>query len=335
MVELSIIIVNYRTPKLVVDCLNSIYRFPSSANYEIMVVDNLSADESEKEIRTKFPTVRWIQMSYNAGFARANNAAIKQANGNIVLLLNSDTLVENDAIANCVHSFKNSKYLACGVQLHNEDGSPQISGNYFMVGGLNNLLPLPYVGSLVKYLGQLVQVKKPNIPNSNQEMEVDWINGAFLMVKKDAIEQVGLMDEDFFLYAEEAEWCSRIQKVGKLVLYGQYKVIHLQGESSGVVFGASGKGYSNLFDRRGLQIMLSNFVRIRKQLGVLWFLFHFLVYFGTIPVFLVAGIVNILVQPRKAGTITSSFIGFVRNILIIARHIPLILFNRPHFYKVL
>jgi GT2 family glycosyltransferase len=91
--------------------------------------------------------------------------------------------------------------------------------------------------------------------------------------KNAAIEKAGLMDEDFFLYSEEAEWCSRLCKVGNFVFMVICMLYNLQGETSAQAFNSSDKGYYNLYDRKGLQIMLSNFVRIRKQFGVGWFLF--------------------------------------------------------------
>ena len=144
-----------------------------------------------------------------------------------------------------------SAYVACGVQLVNPDRTPQISGSYFVRGGMNHLLPLPYLGALVKRAGRVLGAKVPNVPNARSLVEVDWINGAFLMVKKEAITLAGLMDEDFFLYAEEIEWCSRLRKLGKLALYGQYRVVHIQGASANESFGSYGKGYYNLYGPEG------------------------------------------------------------------------------------
>ena len=233
---ITIIIVNYKTPQLTVNCLRSVYDQTANISFEVIVVDNASGDNSREIILAAFPQVRSLQMNYNAGFARANNEAIRQSNSEAVLLLNSDTINENNAVGTSFKLFRSSEYVACGVQLLHPDRTPQISGNYFMKGGLNNLLPLPYTGAFLKWLGDLMSVKKPNIPSADSKVEVDWINGAFLMVKRTAIDKAGLMDEDFFLYAEEAEWCSRLKKVGKLCIYGQFNVIHLQGESANKMF---------------------------------------------------------------------------------------------------
>jgi len=331
---LSIIIVNYKTPQLLANCLQTIYD-NTHIDFEVIVVDNASGDNSRALITAGFPQVRWIQLSYNAGFARANNEGIRQANGQAVLLLNSDTLVEDQAIEKCYQLFMVSEYVACGVQLLNADRTPQISGNYFMKGGLNYLLPLPYVGSLVKWMGNLVKVKKPHIPEATGVAEVDWINGAYLMVKMAAIEKAGLMDEDFFLYSEEAEWCSRLKKTGRLCIYGQLHVVHLQGETANETFGSSGKGYVNLYDRKGLQIMLSNFVRIRKQFGVGWFLFQLVCYTLTVPVFFIAGFFGHLFRLHNPFQDFPRAVRFARNVGELWRYLRIIISNKPYFYKVL
>ena len=274
-------------------------------------------------------------MSYNAGFARANNEGIRQAKGDAVLLLNPDTICTDDSVLNCYHQFAASDYAACGLQLVNADGTPQISGNYAMTGGLNYLLPLPYVGVVIKWMATLFKVQKPNVPDTKITVEVDWINGAFLMVKKETIKKAGLLDEDFFLYAEEAEWCSRLKRVGKLCIYGRYSVIHLQGEVSNDAFNSTGKGYYNLYDKRGLQIILSNLVRIRKQFGVGWFLFILLVYTFTIPLFLIVGCLHQLYLFKTSLHVFTRWKGFTKNVFYVWRKSEIIIAGKPYFFKVL
>jgi len=327
---LSIIIVNYNSIELIKDCIASAYQFTNNLDFEILVVDN--SDSKKDEILNDFPYVRWIHMNYNAGFARANNEGIRQAKGEVILLMNPDTLVQDNAIELCFKRFVSSSYPGCGVQLLNPDGTPQISGNFFITGGVNNLLPLPFFGKLLKWLGTTLKVKKTNVPEAEGEQEVDWVNGAFLMVKKAAIEKAGLLDEDFFLYAEEIEWCSRLRKQGPLCIYGDLHIIHLQGETANETFGSSGKGYYNLFDKKGRQILLSNFVRIRKQYGVLWFLFHLLIYVIEIPFFLCIVLIQTIIgtKVRYNGT---HFFGYVRNLFFLLSQALTIIRNKPHFYK--
>lgn len=333
--SLSIIIVNYKTPELLINCLHSVYKQTRDIDFEVIVVDNNSQDESQKKIISLFPQVIWLQLDYNAGFARANNAGIRISSGDAVLLLNSDTINVENAIADCYRKFYSSPFIACGVQLLNYDGTPQISGNHFMPGSLNNLLPLPYVGNILKWLGIVFKIDKPHLPDSQNEVEVDWINGAFLMVKKSTFEKAGLMDEDFFLYAEEAEWCWRLKKTGRLVIYGQYKLIHLQGATSNTAFKSEGKGYYNLYDRKGLQIMLSNFVRIRKQIGSGWFLFHLIVYTFTIPVIFISDLFRIIFTFRNPQPYLTRLRGFTTNVIKVWSYFWIILRNRPFFYRIL
>jgi GT2 family glycosyltransferase len=336
-IQLSIVIVNYKTPSLVIDCLATIERETSGIDYEVIVVDNDSGDCSGDLVLKAFPSVRWIDMGYNAGFARANNAGIRLSNGGIVLLLNPDTLIEDRAISGCYELLSASSYIACGVQLLNPDRSPQISGNFFMKGGLNYLLPLPYLGPLVKGVGGLLRVATPHVPDAGALVEVDWVNGAYLMVKREAIDLGGLLDEDFFLYAEEAEWCSRLRRLGKICIYGQFHVVHLEGASANSTFGAEGKGYYDLYDRKGLQIMLSNFVRIRKQFGIGWFLVQMCFYWLDIPVFGAGLLLSGLTRGGGNGRRYSWAMlrGFCWNVGYITARSGTIIRNKPYFYKVL
>lgn len=329
---LSIIIVNYHSATLIVEALDS-FLPESGIGAEVIVVDNDSGQEEINLIVSKYPEVSVLQMGYNAGFARANNAGIKAAKGDAVLLLNPDTLAPGKPIDKCYKDFIASPYIACGVQLLNIDGSPQISGNYFMTGGLNHLLPLPVIGAFLKWIGQLGGVKKTNLPDSDTLMEVDWINGAFLMVKQSAIQKAGLLDEDFFLYAEEIEWCARLGKIGKLCVFGQHKVTHLQGETANQKFGSSGKGYYNLYDKKGLQILVSNFLRIRKQFGLFWFGVHLLVFLLEIPVLAFLSLISGFFRTRKFPW--SLFTGYVNNMGALLKLAPRMAGNRPYFYKML
>src|ERR1043165_6964082 len=121
--SISIIIVNYKTPALLVDCLRTVFTGRQTIPTEVIVVDNASGDNSREVITAAFPQVKWIQLNYNAGFARGNNEGIRQSTGDVVLLLNSDTLNEDNAVEHCYRQFIASDYVACGVQLLNADRS--------------------------------------------------------------------------------------------------------------------------------------------------------------------------------------------------------------------
>jgi GT2 family glycosyltransferase len=334
-VNLSIIIINYKSLDLIRDCLRSVYTSNPSISFEIIVVNNDDLRDTYNPLLSEFPDIRWVGMHYNAGFARANNEGIRQAEAETVLILNPDTIIPPNALDDSYRSFIASDYVACGVQLLNEDSTPQISGNYFVLGGLNYLLPLPYTGKFIKALGNLFSVKAPHVADADALIEVDWINGAFLMVKQSAIRTAGLMDEDFFLYAEEAEWCSRLKKVGKLCIFGNVKVFHLQGISSNEAFSSAGKGYYNLSDKKGKQIILSNLVRIRKQYGLFWFFFDLCIYSITIPISFIGNLISLLFPKSRRTYSFSEWAGFSRNMVYIWSKTPRIIVNRPYFYKAL
>jgi len=333
--KLSIIIVNYKSARFIADCLQSALQFPSAQSFEWIVVDNDSKDNSRELLTTQFPFIHWVDMGYNAGFARANNEGIRRSTAPVVLLLNPDTLVLDNAIELCLEKFVNSAYAACGVQMLNPDLTNQISGSTFMKGGLNHLLPIPYWGGLLKGVALLLNTRKPSIEVAASEEKVDWISGAYLMVKKEAIAKTGLMDEDFFLYAEEVEWCSRLQKAGDLCLFGKFHIVHILGEVISDAAKSKDKNYTNLFDKKGLQLMVSNHVRIRKQYGVGWFLFQLLNYSIGVPFYLICSTFDHLFHLRNPFLDWSKVWGLAKNTLAIWRLLPAIINNKPHFYKML
>ena len=333
--KLSIIIVNYRSAAYILNCISSAVQFNTANNFEWIVVDNDSKDDSKVRICAHFPFVKWIDMGYNAGFARANNEGMRQSSGDVYLLLNPDTLILDNAIENSFQQFIASNNIACGVQLLYEDNSIQISGSYFMKGGINHLLPIPYWGNFLKIIAKILNTQKPGVEQVLEEVKVDWISGAYLMVKKESVQKAGMMDEDFFLYAEEVEWCSRLGKLGNLVLYGDIKIIHLLGESIKDSTGTEDKTYANLFDKKGLQLIISNHVRIRKQYGVGWFLFQLLNYSFGVIVFFLGSLIDHLILLKNPFTDWGKVMGLAKNVLIVWGLSFVIIRNKPHFYKML
>lgn len=274
---LSIIIVSYKSTADIQNCLKSVCK-PLLENKEIewIIIDNDAPNNSAAVLKEEFPFIQYIPMEYNAGFARANNAGIKMARGETILLLNPDTLIKPSSIERCLERLTASDAVASGVQLIHENGFPQFSGSKFVKGGLNHLLDLPYWGASLKWLASLTMTSKPSVIKATKEQKVDWVSGAFLMVKKWAIEKAGLLDEDFFLYAEEVEWCSRLRKLGPLYIYGDIEIVHLIGTSIQTATNSIDNSYTNLSDRKGLQLMVSNHLRIRKQYGVFWYMVQLL-----------------------------------------------------------
>jgi GT2 family glycosyltransferase len=334
--NLSIIIINYKSVKLVLDCIKSIYEQTLDTTFEIILVDNDSQDDCEAILSEKYPAVIFKQMGYNSGFGRANNAGFSIAKGDYILLLNADTIILDRAIDKCLSLFKaKTNISACGVQLLNPDGSNQISGAINVKGGLNSLLPLPYTGDLVRYLGYKLKRTPPSIKEFKNEEQIDWIVGAFIMVKKENLIQAGYFDEDFFMYYEEIEWCFRLQKTAPLILFTLPKVIHILGGTSNDYYETTeNENGKNVWNKKGRQVIVSNMVRIRKQFGVFWFLVNVTIYTANIFVFGVGLCIQKLLTPKACGFTWQNFWGYAYNVWTILKLSGKIILNKPHFYKV-
>jgi len=331
---LSIIIVNYKSTADIQNCLKSADQLLiDNKEIEWIVVDNDSKDNSEQALSEAFPFIQYVQMGYNAGFARANNAGIRIAKGENILLLNPDTLILPNAIEKCLARFIQSDHIACGVQLIHADGTPQFSGSKFVLGGLNHLLDLPYWGASIKFLASIIKTKKPSVIKAANDQKVDWISGAYLMVKKWAVEKAGLMDEDFFLYAEEVEWCSRLGKWGTMCLYGDIEIVHLIGTSIQTATNAKDNSYTNLSDKKGLQLMVSNHLRIRKQYGVFWYFVQLLNFTWTILYAFVMSFLLYLAHGKNPFTDFNHIASFSKNVFRIWGYSFKMILAKPYFYK--
>lgn len=328
--DVSIIIVNYKSPELILDCLNSLFLETKHITFEIIIVDNHSEDNSKQQILAKYPDVVWLQMSYNAGFARANNSGIKIAKGKYCLLLNSDTLILDNAITELVKRLEQyTEIAAASVQLLNSDNTFQNAGNFFVKGGLNILLTLPVLNIIAKKIGTLLKIKKPSLQTSEDKInDVDWISGAFMFVRKSVLEKTGLMDEDFFLFSEEIEWCSRLKKAGKIVVYTDVKTIHLEGGTTKMLEKKEVSSYYEYWTTKGLQLMLSTLLRIRKQYNIAWMLLILFFFIIEIPVLFIAALFSeqyTLQQVKK----------YILNVISLLKYIPKIISNNPYFYKIM
>jgi N-acetylglucosaminyl-diphospho-decaprenol L-rhamnosyltransferase len=228
-VDLSIVIVNWNTRELLRECLASAYGTIEELEYEVLVVDNNSNDGSAEAVATEFPQVRLIRNHDNVGFARANNQAIRVSRGRHVLLLNSDArLLPGTANAMVELLDRKPGVAIVGVQVLNPDGSFQASYSDFpsLVGEL--LLA-------TKLARPLRGAAYPNYPleQSQHERSTDWISGACLMARRAAVNEVGLLDESYFMYTEETDWCYRMRQAGWTVYYlAGSRVIHWGSQSS-------------------------------------------------------------------------------------------------------
>jgi GT2 family glycosyltransferase len=225
MADLSIIIVNFNTKNLLRNCLVSIYKTTKNVTFEIIVVENASTDGSAEMVKREFHEVKLIKNRENRGFAAANNQGIKRAQGKLILLLNSDTTIKDNAIGKSVNFLRNKSNIgALGCKLLNTDGSPQPSAKinfsslwavFLTKMGILNLLPQSF---RQKYNG------KTSYENTR---EVAILKGAFLLLRKKALCQVGLLDEQFFMYAEEVDLCFRLKAAGwKICFFPDAQIIH-------------------------------------------------------------------------------------------------------------
>ena len=218
--DLSIVIVSWNTRDLLAQCLQSVLGGIADLDYEIIVVDNASTDGSQAVVREQFPQVRLVENTENLGFAQANNQAIRISQGKYVLLLNSDTIVHAGALEAMV-SFANHHPQAgiVGCKLLNADGSLQASWAQF-----------PTLHS--EFLGRNFRQRR-RVEGAREVYEVDWVGGACLLARRKAVDEVRLLDGDYFMYSEEVDWCYRMAKAGWKTYYlPEAEVTHLGGGSS-------------------------------------------------------------------------------------------------------
>ena len=245
--DISIVIVNYNTIDLLRDCLRSLLQTEGKL-CEIMVVDNASSDGSADMVEREFPGVVLVRNQQNAGFSKANNQGMRLARRKYILLLNSDTIVRAGAL-NVMAEFLSSNSTVGGVtcKLLNADGSIQASvsnrpgpvlllwrllGVSRMVAGDRARRMLARTGAI--FLGRTVRSYLAPYKTDGHPLEVENISGACFMLRREAMEQVGFLDEGFFMYFEDMDYCLRLCKAGwKLYYLPRGEIVHLVGSSSG------------------------------------------------------------------------------------------------------
>lgn len=231
--DVSIVIVNFNTKQLTIDAIHSVFQSKTGYSYEILLVDNNSSDGSMEAFKRELPAATIIGNKENVGFAKANNQAIKMAKGRYILLLNSDTIVHEDTLQVMLDFMEaNTKVGASGCKVVLPDGSldkacrrgfPTPEASFYHFSGLAKLFPdNPHFNQY--QLGHL---------DPDMDYPVDCLVGAFMLLRRDVIEQVGLLDEEFFMYGEDIDWCYRIKEAGWGIHYYPYtSIIHYKGASS-------------------------------------------------------------------------------------------------------
>ncbi len=231
--DVSVVIVNYNVRDFLKNALLSLRRSLEGLQAEIFVVDNASDDGSVEMMRANFPDVHLIANTVNSGFAAANNQALVQSTGRYLLLLNPDTLIQEDTVRTLIRFFEQHPDAGmAGCKILNPDGTLQLA--------CRRSFPTPWV-AFTKVSGLSALVPKSKLfgkynltyldPDSTYE--VDAISGSFMMLRRSVYEAIGGLDESFFMYGEDLDWCYRVQKSGwKLYYVPDTKIIHYKGEST-------------------------------------------------------------------------------------------------------
>ncbi|MCC6177945.1 MAG: glycosyltransferase family 2 protein [Chloroflexi bacterium] len=251
--DLSVLVVSWNTRDLLERCLSSVHDRLAGIDSEIVVVDNASSDASADMVLTAFPDVRLVGNIENRGFARAVNQGIHASTGRYVMLVNSDATLVGDAARRMIdHLDRHPGVAAVGGKLLNPDGSfqgsyadfPSLSSEMLLATGLSRwVLPPGYPSR--------------SDADSREQRTVDWVCGAFMMLRRAALDDIGLLDEDYFMYAEEVDWCFRARRRGWSVAYLPDAVaVHMVGGS-----------YSRAPARRRSQVYRSKWLYLRKNVG--------------------------------------------------------------------
>lgn len=236
MVDLSIIIISFNTRDFLKKCLVSVFEnIPKKINYEVIVVDNNSVDDSVKMVKAEFPKVNLIKSNQNLGFSKANNLGLKRTKGKYVLFLNSDTVVYKDTIEymiNFMDKTKDAGAATCKVLLVNGEiddashrGFPTPWNSLCHFSGLSKIFP-----SIKVFNGYNL-----NYMDLNKTHEIDALAGAFMFVKREAGNQAGWWDEDYFFYGEDIDFCYQLKKQGWKIYYvPNVTILHYKGVSGGI-----------------------------------------------------------------------------------------------------
>lgn len=269
MIELSIIVVSYNARVDLERCLQSLAQHPPAATHEVIVVDNASSDGSA-EAAKRFAGVRVIAAGRNAGFAAGNNIGIRASSGEFLLLLNSDTIVPPGAIDRLLDRLRRAPDVAiAGPRLVDGQGRPELSFGR-MISPLNEWRQRRLVRGLA---GDDPVVVARVDAMTRREQYPDWVSGACLMVRRSDAEAVGLLDERYFMYTEDVDFCAAVRARGRRVLFTpSAEIIHLRGRSGASAPAATRTGYERshlAFYRKhhpGLAPFLALYRRLRRGL---------------------------------------------------------------------
>jgi N-acetylglucosaminyl-diphospho-decaprenol L-rhamnosyltransferase len=239
--RLSVIIVTYNSRDHIDQCLGSLAEHAPSIDHDIVVVDNASPDNTSAAIRARWTGVRVIEAGANLGFARANNLGIQQTAGALILLLNPDTIVPAgsiDALVSALDAMPDA--AVAGPRLVDGDGRAELS-----FGAMMSPLAELRQKALVRGNDRGIRAVSAYVEwLTHRPREVDWVSGACLLVRRADAEAVGLMDERYFMFAEDVDFCAAVRARGRRVLFApSAEVVHLRGRSRATAPAATERAY--------------------------------------------------------------------------------------------
>ena len=228
---LSIVIVSWNTRDTLADCLTSIFQHTQMLNFEVIVVDNASADRTVEMLKSDFPQVKVITNDSNRGFGRACNQGMQASEGRLILLFNSDAFVRDDVIVGMADYMQSrSEVSMASCQLQYPDGRIQHCA-YRSLSIWRSLFEDFWVYKLVPSSTR-DEILLGGYWKNDREIEVDWLAGAFMMLRREVFEGTGGFSEDFFMYGEDSEWCTRIRRTGRKIFYNPLGVVYHVGSVS-------------------------------------------------------------------------------------------------------
>ncbi len=239
--RLTVVIVSYNTKADLARCLGSLRGTPPDVPLQIVVVDNASRDGSAALVREQYPDVRLIEPGDNLGFAKANNLGIRATTSELVLLLNSDTVVPPHAIDRLVAALdRTPAAAAAGPRLIDGAGNPELSWGQMISPAAEWRQQ-----ALMRALARGDAAARATVERlSREERTVDWVSGACLLVRRAAADAVGLLDERYFMYTEDVDFCAALRAQGDTILFApSSEVIHLRGRSAATAPAATNARY--------------------------------------------------------------------------------------------
>jgi GT2 family glycosyltransferase len=257
--DVSVVIVSWNTRDILRGCLRSVFEQTQDVSFKVIVVDNNSHDGSAEMVRAEFPTVKLISNAKNRGFAAACNQGMQAGSARYILLLNPDTVVLDDAISRCVrYADLQPDVGVVGCQVLENENRITPTGFSFP-SPLNVFLAL---SGLSRAFPHSRLFGRPELSwwDRHSERDVDVVTGMFMLVRREAIAQVGLMDEAYFVYSEEADWCYRFSQAGwRRVFTPSARIVHLDGGA---------KSTKQASKKMFVQLQKSAMIYHRKNLGL-------------------------------------------------------------------